>query len=203
MKLKTSDVPQADSLALVRRVLEAIAVSPSTAVKDVAEKTKFSERHVRYRLQAARILGFLQREGEPELTPRAKRLLATETGSPEEKKQLVSAISDCASVQLIAPHLLTLPEVDVKKLGDRITRLSGLSPATAERRAVVLRSSIGTCGSVPMAKKLRPWLRRFHDHLKDKKEGDIITAQDLMSVTEWTPVTLRTHVKKNALASFL
>lgn len=140
MKLKTSDVPQADSLALVRRVLEAIAVSPSTAVKDVAEKTKFSERHVRYRLQAARILGFLQREGEPELTPRAKRLLATETGSPEEKKQLVSAISYCASVQLIAPNLLTLPEVDVKKLGDRITRLSGLSPATAERRAVVLRS---------------------------------------------------------------
>lgn len=140
MKLKTSDVPQADSLALVRRVLEAIAVSPSTAVKDVAEKTKFSERHVRYRLQAARILGFLQREGEPELTPRAKRLLATKTGSPEEKKQLVSAISHCASVQLIAPNLLTLPQVDVKKLGDRITRLSGLSPATAERRAVVLKS---------------------------------------------------------------
>ena len=108
--------------------------------EDLAEKTKFSERHVRYRLQAARILGFLQGEGEPELTPRAKRLLATETGSLEEKKQLVSAISDCASVQLIAPNLLTLPEVDVKKLGDRIARLSGLSPATAERRAMVLRS---------------------------------------------------------------
>ena len=54
-----------------------------------------------------------------------------------------------------------------------------------------------------MAKKLRPWLRRFHDHLKNKKEGDIITAQELMSVTEWAPVTLQTHVKKNALAPFL
>ena len=140
MKLKTADVPQADSLALVRRLLEAIAVSPSTAVRDLAEKTMFSERHVRYRLQAARILGFLKPEGEPELTPRAKRLLTTDVGSPEEKKQLASAVSDCPSVQLIAPNLLALPEVDVKKIGDRIARLSGLAPATAERRAVVLRS---------------------------------------------------------------
>jgi hypothetical protein len=41
VKLKTSDVPQADSLALVRRVLEALAASPSTAVKDLAERTSF------------------------------------------------------------------------------------------------------------------------------------------------------------------
>lgn len=140
MKLKTSDVPQADSLALVRRLLEAVAVSPSTAAKDLAERTKFSERHVRYRLQAARIRGFLQPEGEPELTPRAKRLLATEVGSPEEKKQLAGAVNDCQSVRLIASDLLALPEVHVKKLADRIARLSGLSQATAERRAVVLRS---------------------------------------------------------------
>ena len=140
MKLKTSDVPQADSLALVRRLLEAIAVSQSTAVRGLAEKTTFSERHVRYRLQAARILGFLKPEGEPQLTLRAKRLLATDVGSPKEKEQLASAVSDCASVQLIAPNLLALSEVDVKKIGDRIARLSGLAPATAERRAVVLRS---------------------------------------------------------------
>ena len=140
VKLKTSDVPQADSLALVRRLLEGIAVSPGTAVKDLAELTKFSERHVRYRLQAARILGFLHPDGEPELTPRAKRLLATEVGSPEEKKQLASAVNDCQSVRLIASDLLALPEVDVKKIADRIVRLSGLSAATAERRAVVLRS---------------------------------------------------------------
>ena len=140
MKLKTSDVPQADSLALVRRVLQAIGASPSTAVKDLAERTGFSERHVRYRMQAARILGFLSPDGEPVLTSRAKRLLSTEPKSPEEKKQLVTAINDCPSVQLIAPNLLDVDEVNVKKLGERITRLSGLSPATAERRAVVLRS---------------------------------------------------------------
>ena len=91
-------------------------------------------------MQAARILGFLSSEGEAVLTPRAKRLLATEADSPEEKKQLVSAVKECPAVRLIVPHLLDLDEVDVKKLADRIVRLSGLSPATAERRAVVLRS---------------------------------------------------------------
>ena len=140
MKLKTSDVPQADSLGLVRRLLETIATSPSTAVKDLAERTKFSERHVRYRMQAARILGFLPSEGEPALTSRAKRLLATDAGSPEEKKQLVGAVNECPAVRLIAPNLLDSDQVDVKKLMERISRLSGLSPATAERRAVVLRS---------------------------------------------------------------
>ena len=54
-----------------------------------------------------------------------------------------------------------------------------------------------------MAKKLRPWLERFHQHLRDKKEGDIVTAVELMAATEWTPVTLKTHVNKNALAPFL
>jgi hypothetical protein len=140
VKLKTSDVPQADSLGLVRRLLEAIATSSSTAVKDLAERTKFSERHVRYRMQAARILGFLPSEGEPALTSRAKRLLATHAGSPEERKQLISAINECPSMRLIAPDLLDADQVDVKKLADRIARLSGLSPATSERRAVVLRS---------------------------------------------------------------
>jgi len=140
VKLKTSDVPQADSLGLVRRLLEAIAVSPNAPVKHLAEQTGFSERHVRYRLQAARILGFLPAEGETVVTLRAKKLLATAPDSPEEKKQLVAAVKDCESVKVIAPHLLDSDAVDVKKLGERIARLSGLSPATAERRAVVLRS---------------------------------------------------------------
>jgi hypothetical protein len=140
VKLKPSDVPQADRLKLVRHLLEAIATSPSTAVKDLAERTKFSERHVRYRMQAARILGFLPLEGEPTLTTRAKRLLGTDVGSPEEKKQFVSAVNECPSVRLIAPNLLDADEVDVKKIAERIARLSGLSVATAERRAGGLRS---------------------------------------------------------------
>ncbi|MGE4053980.1 MAG: hypothetical protein AB7F99_04200, partial [Vicinamibacterales bacterium] len=92
MKLKTSDVPQADKLGLVRRLLEAIATAPNVPVKVLAEQTGFSERHVRYRMQAARVLGFLPAEGEHVVTSRAKRLLATAPNSPEEKKQLVAAV---------------------------------------------------------------------------------------------------------------
>jgi serine/threonine protein kinase len=54
-----------------------------------------------------------------------------------------------------------------------------------------------------MAKKLRPWLERFHQHLKNKKEGDIVTAVDLMAATEWSPATLEAHNSKNAFAPFL
>lgn len=54
-----------------------------------------------------------------------------------------------------------------------------------------------------MAKKLRPWLERFHQHLKDKKEGDVITAVELMAATEWSPATLEAHNSKNAFAPFL
>ncbi len=118
----------------------ALAPSPGTAAKDLAEITKFSERHVRYRLQAARILGFLHADGEPKLTARAQRLLATAAGSPEEKKHLANAVNECAAVRSIAPNLLDSDDVDIKELGERIARLSGLSQATAERRAVVLRS---------------------------------------------------------------
>jgi hypothetical protein len=139
VKLKTIDVPQADSLALVRRLLEVIRQSPSTKVKDLAELSTFSERHVRYRTQAARILGFLVVDTF-DLTPRAERLLATEPGSVQEKRELRQAVARCPAVRQIAPDLLSLPHVDIKKVGGRIAALSGLSPATAERRAVVLRS---------------------------------------------------------------
>lgn len=54
-----------------------------------------------------------------------------------------------------------------------------------------------------MAKKLRPTLERFHHHLQDKREGDVVTAVDLMAATTWSPSTLQTHVNKNALAPFL
>ncbi len=54
-----------------------------------------------------------------------------------------------------------------------------------------------------MAKKLRPWLERFQQHLKSKKEGDIVTAVELMAATEWSPATLEAHNSKNAFAPFL
>ena len=53
------------------------------------------------------------------------------------------------------------------------------------------------------AKKLRPWLEQFHQHVKAKKEGDIILAADILAATKWSPVTLETHINKNGLAPFM
>jgi len=140
VKLRTIDVPQADSLALVRRLLEVISQSKSTAVKELAARSGFSERHVRYRTQAARILGFLSNADGIEVSLRGHRLLATEAGSPAEKSQLRQAVARCAAVQLIAPDLLSSPSRRCQGARQKITAVSGLSEATAERRAVVLRS---------------------------------------------------------------
>src|SRR5947208_431075 len=52
-------------------------------------------------------------------------------------------------------------------------------------------------------KKLRPMLEKFHQHLKNKKEGDIVMAADILAATGWNPVTLETHINKNALAPFM
>jgi hypothetical protein len=138
VKLKTIDIPQADSLALVRGLLEVVARSEGAAVKDLATGTGFSERHVRYRTQAARILGLI--DEATALTPRGRRLLATEAGSPAEKRELRRAVAECSVIQQVAPDLLSASGVDVKTLARKICALSGLSASTAERRAVVLRA---------------------------------------------------------------
>ncbi len=46
-------------------------------------------------------------------------------------------------------------------------------------------------------------LEKFHQHLKDKREGDIVTAADILAATGWNPVTLETHINKNAIAPFM
>jgi DNA-binding Lrp family transcriptional regulator len=141
MKLRSIDIPQADTLATVRQVVDALSHYDNPPAKVLAEALEIHERHVRYRLAAARALGLLTAKEEgTALTARATRLLGTEPGSTEEKKELRRAVSACPAVQEIDPELLKRPSVDVKALAHRIMRLSGLSQATAERRAIVLRA---------------------------------------------------------------
>src|SRR2546426_12746956 len=87
--LRTVDVPQADSLPLVRRLVEAIEEGNRTN-PDLASRTGFSERHVRYRLEAARILGLADEEYR--LTLGGRRLLATRPGAGEERAELRHAV---------------------------------------------------------------------------------------------------------------
>lgn len=139
MKLRPVDIPQADTLSTVRRLVDAVNRFADAPVKELAEATGFSERHVRYRLATARALG-LMTANRASLTTRGARLAKTEPGSADEKTELRRAIVACPAVQQIAPDLLTANLIEIKPLAARIVRLSGLSPATAERRAVVLRA---------------------------------------------------------------
>ena len=54
--MMTLDIPQANGLETVRRVVKAIALG-ATTVDAVADFTTYSTRHTGYRLHAARILG--------------------------------------------------------------------------------------------------------------------------------------------------
>jgi len=141
VKLKTIDIPQADTLSVVRLLLDGINRSPKERVKDLAATTGFSERHIRYRLHAARILGFLSDDdGRLSFTSRGRELVATVPGSAREKEVLRQAVSDSPIVQRLAPDLLGGSQLDWKEVAKKISSLSGVAPTTAERRAGVLRS---------------------------------------------------------------
>lgn len=141
MTLRSIDIPQADSLARIRDVVAAVVKYDNPTVKLLCEATGFHERHVRYRLDAARALGLLvAKDKGTAATKRGLRLLATATGSEDERRDFTRAVNACPAVQQIAPDLLSKPVVDIKDLTVRIARASGLSPATAARRAVALRA---------------------------------------------------------------
>ena len=136
-KLQPIDIPQADSLPSVRRIVEAIAEGASS-IAQIVTLTEYSVRHVRYRFQAARILGFVK--SFHALTSRGRRLLKTLPGSDEECKIFRLAVKSSPVVRTIIPNLLISKSIDKGKIASNIIRLTGLSPATAERRAQVLKS---------------------------------------------------------------
>ena len=136
-RLTTADVPQADTLAYVRTIVEAAHRGARTNAALVLA-TSFSERHVRYRIQAANILRLL--DEHLQLTSRGTSLLATERGSEAERSELRSAIQTAPIVRAVAPKLLSGSEVDLRAITKKLMTLTGLSLATADRRAHVLRS---------------------------------------------------------------
>ena len=135
--LGSIDVPQADSLDTVRKIVEAVADGARSSGK-IAERTGYSDRHVRYRFQAACILGLLAPDHT--LMRRGQRLVGTERGSTEERRLLRAAVRASAVVRIVAPDLLASASIDKEAVAGRLVELTGLSQATARRRAQVLRS---------------------------------------------------------------
>jgi len=136
-KFRPVDVPQSDSFPTIRTVVESVE-SAKGVVAVIAERIGVSERHVRYRLQSARILGLV--DGNRKLTRLGRELLATPIGSRAEKAMFLVAVSECLVVSKLFPRILTLKSVDVDSMAARISRVTGMSYETAHRRARVLRS---------------------------------------------------------------
>jgi hypothetical protein len=137
LTLHQVDVPQADNLDTIRAVVEAVKKCGSD-VLEISERTAVSGRHVRYRLQAARILGFLD-DGRA-LTSRGRSLLDTRPGSEQEKKVFTGGLQASAIVRTLLPDLLSEKPFDVGSAASKIVASTGMALATAERRARVLRS---------------------------------------------------------------
>lgn len=124
--------PQADDLAEVRRVIEAVELG-----QPVLPATR--PRHRQYYTQAARVLGLVDDTlGGLGTTELGRRLLQTPVGSAEERAALQVAVRTSALLRELAPDLLDEPPPTEGELGQRIERLARLAPSTALRRARTL-----------------------------------------------------------------
>ena len=133
--MQTLDIPQANDLDTVRRVVHAVWRDCKT-IEAIEDWTQYSRRHVQYRLHAARVLGLVQMEGdEPLLTTMGERLMDTARATAEERQLWARIIEGCPVVQLVAPDLLGRTPPDIEDLTERLFKNSRLGAETARRRA--------------------------------------------------------------------
>ena len=134
--MRTLDIPQANDLTSVRRVINAVAKESRTQAAVMAF-TDFSRRHAQYRIQAARVLGLLRVDEGADLwvTTLGERLLDAELGTPAELSIWHDAITFSRALQVIAPDLLNPRGPSLDELTHRIVEMSELSESTARRRA--------------------------------------------------------------------
>jgi len=74
------------------------------------------------------------------ITARGRQLIKTPDGSYEELDTFRDCVRTNEIVTTLAPTLLLKGEIDVANISKRIRKLTELSAATADRRAVVLRA---------------------------------------------------------------
>lgn len=135
----TRDLPQASSLPKVRALVAAVAAGQSGSLREAGVAAGLSERHAGYYgLAATLTLALVESHGERlRVTPLGAELLATDEGGLEERGVFGRAISESQSVTSIAPDLIDAQGPSAEALTQRLV-VSGLSPATARRRASTL-----------------------------------------------------------------
>lgn len=158
-RLESKDIPQADSLENVRRIIDAVADGAKTKA-DVSERTGINPRHVLYGLHTARILGFLvEADGGFGTTAGGTALRTHAAGSTEERDAFRAAIEGSDIIGAIAPAILSAKPPTQDAITQKIVKLSGLSESTAGRRAQTLvswRTQILAPQAAPVAEPAAP-----------------------------------------------
>lgn len=132
------DVPQADKLVTVRRLVEAVNLAVRSK-ENLKRATELSDRHLAYYRRAAVVLGVLEEDEDRTLSlgPFAERLLATTTGSNDERAVFMEAILAAKALKPFR-SLFATGSLSKKELTNRIIAITGMSEQTARRRAGTL-----------------------------------------------------------------
>jgi hypothetical protein len=138
-RLESKDIPQADSLENVRRIVDAVVDGLRTKA-EVSERTGINPRHVLYGLHTARVLGFVVEDegGGFSATEPGKSLHTLAPNGTEELDRFRAAIGDSEIIAAIAPQLLSMKPPAQYVITQKIVKATGLSDSTAGRRAQTL-----------------------------------------------------------------
>src|SRR5258706_11141625 len=137
----SSEVPQADRLDFVRRLVAAIHTG-ATSIGTAAVRARLAPRYANYAAQAARQLGLLESgaDGRLMVSTDGARLLATPEGSSEERRLLSDAFTKSSTLSKLSEVVLGELPPSRAVLSDMIADGWGLSTSTALRRATTLLS---------------------------------------------------------------
>jgi|GEM_PF-3427388 len=137
-RLESKDIPQADSLENVRRIVDAVVDGLRTKA-EVSERTGINPRHVLYGLHTARVLGFVtDGDGGFSATELGKALHGLTPNSTEELERFRTSIQANELIAAIAPQLLSSKPPTQDVITQKIVKATGLSESTAGRRAQTL-----------------------------------------------------------------
>lgn len=134
--INSSEIPQAEDIYTIRKVVSAINEGCST-IECISARTGLSYRHVNYRVAAGRILGCIS-INTLALRTEGRAWLRRPHGSTEEMQFLRGLIEDTVFYRTLVPDLFAIPGPSRAKVAKKISDSTGLSPATADRRALTL-----------------------------------------------------------------
>lgn len=133
-----SDIPQANSLALVRRIVDRVAEG-DTSPRRIAERTGVALRQIQYAFQAARILDWLSVDKDAyRVTRLGEELLLLPSGSAAEREFIRRSIADSDVIRSLAPKLFAARPPSMDDLARRVAEQAHLNQTTARRRAQTL-----------------------------------------------------------------